>query len=234
MRDQYAGDVSDFLKCALLRALAGNDRTLGIGWYYQAQNDGRTDGCHREWCDDPAWRDLDAQVFDGLKGVDSVAALEAAGFWPKQRVFFKTPVPTQRERARWAEEMAAKLDGVGLVFLDPDTGFGRRTRRHVQPGEIAAIVRIARRPVVFISFPGRNMPHADIVARLHNTCRNEIRVQRVTTLRTSFSIRRDGRSIPRQRWFTLLEGDAEILERLRQFHSKIAESRLLRALLDNE
>lgn len=34
MRDQYAGDVSDFLKFAFLRALAGEDRILGIAWYY--------------------------------------------------------------------------------------------------------------------------------------------------------------------------------------------------------
>jgi hypothetical protein len=32
VRDQYAGDVSDVLKFAFLRALAGNDRTLGVAW----------------------------------------------------------------------------------------------------------------------------------------------------------------------------------------------------------
>jgi hypothetical protein len=32
MRDQYAGDVSDVIKFAFLRALTGVDRTLGIAW----------------------------------------------------------------------------------------------------------------------------------------------------------------------------------------------------------
>jgi hypothetical protein len=41
MRDQYAGDISDVLKFAFLRALAGKDRTLGIAWYYAPGDDGR-------------------------------------------------------------------------------------------------------------------------------------------------------------------------------------------------
>ncbi|WP_155268936.1 hypothetical protein [Brucella intermedia] len=47
MRDQYAGEVSDVLKFALLRALARQDRTLGVVWYYAPGDDGR----HLEWRD---------------------------------------------------------------------------------------------------------------------------------------------------------------------------------------
>ncbi len=44
MRDQYAGDISDVLKFAFLRALSGVDRALGIAWYYVPGHDGgRTD-----------------------------------------------------------------------------------------------------------------------------------------------------------------------------------------------
>src|SRR4029079_15617641 len=44
MRDQYAGDISDVLKFAFLRALTGADRKLGIAWYYVPGHDGgRTD-----------------------------------------------------------------------------------------------------------------------------------------------------------------------------------------------
>ena len=39
MRDQYAGNVSDVLKFAFLRALAGADRALGIAWYYAPGDD---------------------------------------------------------------------------------------------------------------------------------------------------------------------------------------------------
>jgi hypothetical protein len=57
MRDQYAGDVSDLLKFAFLRALAEDDKTIGVGWYYNpervsfgGQDD--KDGCHREYRDE--------------------------------------------------------------------------------------------------------------------------------------------------------------------------------------
>jgi hypothetical protein len=61
MRDQYAGDISDLLKFALLRTLAGNDKTIGVGWYYNHEHDGSfQDGCHREYCDEPKWKAVDA------------------------------------------------------------------------------------------------------------------------------------------------------------------------------
>ena len=51
MRDQYAGDVSDVLKFALLRALARQDRTLGVAWYYAPGDDGRPDADGRARAD---------------------------------------------------------------------------------------------------------------------------------------------------------------------------------------
>ena len=62
MRDQYAGDVSDVLKFAFLRALAGADRTLGIAWYYAPGDDGRPDGRHLEWRDEAAFRQQQAKI----------------------------------------------------------------------------------------------------------------------------------------------------------------------------
>jgi hypothetical protein len=63
MRDQYVGDVSDVLKIAFLRALAGADRTLGIAWYYAPGDDGRADGRHLEWRDEAAWQRRNRAVF---------------------------------------------------------------------------------------------------------------------------------------------------------------------------
>ena len=34
MRDRLVANVSDFLKLAFLRAIACNDRSLGVAWYY--------------------------------------------------------------------------------------------------------------------------------------------------------------------------------------------------------
>jgi hypothetical protein len=71
MRDQYAGDVSDVLKFAFLRALTG---VLGIAWYYAARNDNRPDGKHIKWQSEPAWQRLDAQLHAGLSRYQSEAS----------------------------------------------------------------------------------------------------------------------------------------------------------------
>jgi len=66
MRDQYAGDISDLLKFALLRALAESDRTIGVGWYLNPQDDGRLDGRHCEYRTETKWEHLDATLFKAL------------------------------------------------------------------------------------------------------------------------------------------------------------------------
>lgn len=96
MRDQYAGDVSDVLKFAFLRALVGTDRTLGIAWYYVPGDDGRADGRHLEWRHKPAWQQLDAQLYAGLSilPVRSIVALESAAIWPIGTLFHREPIPS--------------------------------------------------------------------------------------------------------------------------------------------
>jgi integrase len=59
MRDQYAGDISDLLKFAFLRAIAGDDKAIGVGWYYNSTHDGLQDGRHREYCGEKKWESLD-------------------------------------------------------------------------------------------------------------------------------------------------------------------------------
>lgn len=84
-----AGNVSDVLKFALLRALAGNDRTLGVAWYYAPGDDGRVDGRHLEWRDEPAWRQLNAQLYTALSMLSerSIAALKRATIGRKRPYF---------------------------------------------------------------------------------------------------------------------------------------------------
>ena len=79
MRDQYAGDVSDVLKFAFLRALACADRKLGIAWYFVPGHDGRPDGRHLEWHDEPAWRLLDEQLHAGLRRCPNAASRHLSG-----------------------------------------------------------------------------------------------------------------------------------------------------------
>jgi hypothetical protein len=225
MRDQYAGDLSDILKFSLLRALAGTDRTLGIAWYYVPGDDGRADGRHLEWRLEPAWQLVDAKLHAGLSTLPerSIAAMERADIWPPGTMFFREPVARGQFRDAWGERMREALASPDVVFLDPDNGLGGKTPKHATPEEIR-ILRKQGRAVVFISFPGRNMPHDDLLRRLHERLSIDGGATSVVTLRTSVSLPRGDGSpflVQRQRWFTVVDADHELIERVRRFASTL-------------
>jgi hypothetical protein len=236
VRDQYAGDVSDVLKFALLRALAGKDRTLGIAWYYAPGDDGRTDGRHLEWRTEAAWRVLDAELHAGLATLAerSIAALEQASIWPAGALFHREPMPPRVERSAWGMRKRSALDGADVVFLDPDNGVGGETERHATCTEIR-LLRKPGRAIVFITFPGRNLTHDALLRQLHERLAIEADVENVVTLRTNVSVPRAAGSrsyVQRQRWFTIVDPDAELTARAQSFAKALASVPRVRARLD--
>jgi hypothetical protein len=204
VRDQYAGDVSDVLKFAFLRALAGADRTLGIAWYYAPGDDGRPDGRHLEWRDDAAWRLLDEERHTGLATLPerSIAALERAAIWPTGVLFHREPVPPRDERSAWGTRKRSALNGADIVFLDPDNGIGAETEKHATFSEIR-LLRKPGRAIVFIIFPGRSMKHDALLQQLHERLAVETDAENIVTLRTNVSVPRAMGSssyVQRQRW----------------------------------
>ena len=79
MRDQYAGDISDYLKFAFLRAVASEHEKLGMAWYYLPDDDGGPDGQHRDYLEQPAWAALDEPLHIALQNLPhrTVASLES-------------------------------------------------------------------------------------------------------------------------------------------------------------
>jgi hypothetical protein len=226
VRDQYAGDVSDVLKFAFLRALAGSDRTLGVAWYYASGDDGRVDGRHLEWRDEPAWHQLDAQLNTALSTPSerSIAALERASIWPEATVFQREPVPSRLHRSVWKMQMRDALDSANLVFLDPDNGLGTETEKHATCSEIN-LLRRPGRAIVFITFPGRTMPHDALAQRLHEQLSIKTGAKEIVTLRTNVSVpcaERPRSYVQRQRWFTVIDPDAELIARARAFANNLA------------
>lgn len=128
MQDRYAGDVGDFGKFALLRALAPG-RKLGVCWYRctgagETNNDGR----HIAYLESGAqrFRPLDEGAFDALKklvrGERSVRALEALGLLDGA-TYHAELVPRGAARAEWFAELRRVMEPCDLVFGDMDNGF---------------------------------------------------------------------------------------------------------------
>ena len=235
MRDQYAGDLSDVLKFAFLRGLARTDRSLGIAWYYVPGNDGRNDGRLLEWHNEPAWKRLDEQLFDGLKSlpVPSVEALEEAAIWPGRPLFHRVPMPSRAERAAWAAAKRKVLHGADIVFLDPDNGVGGETKKHATLSEVREL-REATRAIAFITFPGRGMKHDLLVRQLHERVKAETTAGSILTLRINVAVRIAGTPyyVQRQRWFTMLDADATLIARAQAFATALASVPHVKVRLD--
>ncbi|HET8726865.1 MAG TPA: hypothetical protein VFO41_05080, partial [Alphaproteobacteria bacterium] len=132
MQDRYAGDVGDYIKLALLRALSPG-RRLGVLWYLFPDEGHNNDGKHIDSLRRASeWRALDPEVFDALcqvaDGERSVERLESSAV--VDATFFRDAIVTDRYppversqiRSEWFAAAKSAVEGCNLVFADPDNG----------------------------------------------------------------------------------------------------------------
>jgi hypothetical protein len=127
MQNRYVGDIGDYLKLGILRALSPGYR-LGVAWWLFPDEDHNNDGRHIDYLDQPAqWRHFDPQLFDALgeivlSGQWDVRALEAADILPGA-IFANDVIPRRRKaRQEWFSGVQRALRDADLVFVDPDNG----------------------------------------------------------------------------------------------------------------
>jgi hypothetical protein len=132
MQNRYVGDVGDYLKLGILRALSPGHR-LGVAWWLYPDGSNR-DGRHIEYLHQPVrWRQFDPPLFDALaetvaSGQRDVRALESAHILPGT-VFASEMIPSfgpiagrQQSRQEWFARVRQKLIDCDLVSVDPDNG----------------------------------------------------------------------------------------------------------------
>jgi len=131
MQDRYAGDVGDFVKLGLLRALSPG-RRLGIAWYRYPDENHNEDGRHITYLDKTdRFQHLDPTLFSHLRNVvkeaRSISSLlpvldGAVSF--DETVDSSIIVPRKRRdcRAAWFKRAMEQLSTCDLVFADPDNG----------------------------------------------------------------------------------------------------------------
>lgn len=188
MQNQYAGDIGDYVKLALLRRLS-EGRSLGVAWYLYPNEPHKNDGRHTKYFEQPEkWRHLDPGLFDALPGVvqgeRSVSAIERAGVlqatYAAEPVFSPGLPHSARSGARsdWFARTLQTLKDCDLIFADPDNGIvdddqRRRGRKdfgkQIPLGEIAELA--TGRPVVVYHHNtrlkgGHNQEVASICRRL--------------------------------------------------------------------
>jgi hypothetical protein len=168
MQDRYVGDIGDYVKLAILRALSPG-RRLGVAWWRFPDSGASGDGRHISYLSASAkWRHLDPHLFDTLKalatsGPRKIEALESANLLA-DAVYSSELLPTsgkphqqRAQREAWFARCQAQLANCDLVFLDPDNGlettrfsFGARSAgKSVSLAELSALRQPGRTLVVY-------------------------------------------------------------------------------------
>ena len=145
MQNQFVGDIGDFGKYGLLRALTGlwpplppEDRlSLGVVWYRNEDTKGGpskggpSNGQNTEYLFDPhkssTFREYDHQLHDILKEIvsssPSLEAVKSSFILGEDSCFYEEIVPQNTvARKEWAKKSQEITRDMKVVFLDPDTG----------------------------------------------------------------------------------------------------------------
>ncbi len=155
MQDRYAGDIGDYVKLALLRALAPG-RKLGVAWYLYPDEGHNSDGRHTAYLTQPSmWRPLDPELFDALQMLvrrrRSVADLETLNVvtanFSRRPLNHGSQLASARPAARaaWFEQTLTDLADCDLAFADPDNGLIDVGQNGIRFPASESICRSARR-----------------------------------------------------------------------------------------
>lgn len=165
MQNRYTGDIGDFSKLGLLRALQTAGFSIGLNWYLTPDETHNTDGCHTNYLCQDEYRECDPALWLGLKEIvdgesrevrcmESDDILQATFFSDcldfsndderRKRKYKPKPERTAL-RAEWFARSLAKLAEKDIVCVDPDNGLvvpsakGKsKENKYVLPEELAS------------------------------------------------------------------------------------------------
>lgn len=167
MKHQYVGDVSDYRKYGLLRALSwGGANRIGVCWML-TPSDGSSDGGKLAYLQQPdRYRHFDPELFDTLahaadepdrrrlQSIENSGAIAGAAY-------FNELLPDELSgRAAFMDRCQSAFHGAELVFFDPDNGLeaslskGRKnSSKYLYLDELAAFYATGKSVLIYQHFP---------------------------------------------------------------------------------
>ncbi len=165
MQNRYTGDIGDFSKLGLLRALQSAGFSIGLNWYLTPDETHNGDGRHVNYLDQDKYRECDEGLWLGLRDIvksgkrevqymETDDILQATFF--SECLDFSTDDKERKRRYRqkaeraalrgeWFNRSLARLTGKDIVCVDPDNGLvvpsakGRpKENKYVLPDELAS------------------------------------------------------------------------------------------------
>ncbi|HLY26456.1 MAG TPA: hypothetical protein VKQ72_08965 [Aggregatilineales bacterium] len=168
MKNQYFGDVNDYLKYAILRCFAEYGQlTIGLCWMLTGK-DLRQDGNLTAYLKNGIlWRDHDPVLFDFLyqtvavENRREVSALAATSIIPGARYYGVPLQDTGTVRRDYFEAMFDCFAGVNVIFFDPDNGLEvrsvtpgkRNSSKYLYDAEVTSTFQRGYSPLIYQHFP---------------------------------------------------------------------------------
>lgn len=167
MKHQYVGDINDYRKYALLRALSvGGANHIGVCWMLTSDVGG-TDGGKLAYLGQPErHRRFDPELFDILAHTASepdrrrLQTIEDSGTVPGAVYYNETLPDDAAGRAAFMERCASEFRDAELVFFDPDNGLevslpkGRKnSSKYLYLDEVAAFYEAGKSVLIYQHFP---------------------------------------------------------------------------------
>lgn len=198
VKDQYFGDVNDYRKYGLLRALGGGGKVSTMVCWALTRGDGRSDGGRTSYLRDPGgWEAYDPALYSHLRkqvvvnGNRSVRAAECPSVLPNC-AFFSEILPADPEaRDQYFERLLERSEGKVLLFLDPDNGIAVKSaprgtpasHKYVYPCELERTYKAGLTVLVYQHFP--RAARAPYIRKRVLELNRVLGVRRIVTFSTS-------------------------------------------------
>jgi len=197
MKNQYFGDINDYLKYGLLRVIGRETKLrIGVCWMLTA-DDGRADGKKTRYLDQAAvWRSYDPPLFDLLQyavrsGKRSIEAVETGQILPGAAYHSDLLNDSRDVRHQYFEGLESRVSNADLVFFDPDNGMEVRPKPKGHKGsskylywdEVERFSAVGKSLIVFQHFARVNRDR--FIEDLRQRFKRETGAGRVGVLSTS-------------------------------------------------
>ena len=141
MKNQYFGDIYDYIKYGLLRQLTCCGKISTAVCWMLTQNDDRSDGHHVKYLQSPEeWRAFDPPMFDCLRTAvlalkkRDVRVVEQSGLLPNTTFYSHLLTDGSDERRRYFDGLLKFSHGRELLFFDPDNGLEVKSVKYGRKG----------------------------------------------------------------------------------------------------
>ena len=198
MKNQYLGDVNDYRKYGLIRALTGHGMLSSIICWMLTEDDDRPDGGKLDYLLKPdTWRGYDEELFDTIREAvvvrseRSVRVAKENDLIPGAGYYEALLTDNKIERSEYFAQFLQEAQGKDLYFFDPDNGMevpslpiGRKhSSKYLYWQELKGIHEKGASVLIYQHFPRENRDA--FIARMAAKFQNRTAFEEIISFRTS-------------------------------------------------